>query len=332
MSDEEEGAAAPWAGPSHHGDNQAASMSDEGGNPLAQLQSQIFELGRKHDAVMSSIANLGDAQPRSIVYIPRKKQMAPFSGEPGKDVHTVDEFIDEVERAMRARGLHGEEQLALRDQFIEGVRDSTLQRELRRLIREKPDSSLFDVREEAIMWTLEDRPRSTNVERNRNLVGGGPDEVSGKTDSTSNAQTDLTTTLQEVVKIIALQGKAIGELTNAVRELTMQNASSEKGTKGVRFKIKPRYTDDGQPICLQWKQEPSIAVSQAMRGKSKDSQDILTKERFLERAVGKCPEVDIQIGGVPLRCLLDTGSNVSTLTESFFRDHLDGEDEDALYS
>lgn len=36
----------------------------------------------------------------------------------------------------------------------------------------------------------------------------------------------------------------------------------------------------------------------------------------------------IRIGGVPLRCLLDTGSNVSTLTESFFRNHLYGEDED----
>ncbi|XP_062420887.1 uncharacterized protein K02A2.6-like [Pungitius pungitius] len=69
-------------------------------------------------------------------------------------------------------------------------------------------------------------------------------------------------------------------------------------------------------------------MSWAMRGKSKGSKDVLTKERFLRHAVGKCPEVDIQIGGVLLRCLLDTGSNVSTLTESFFRDHLHGEDED----
>uniref|UniRef100_A0A672FZX6 Gypsy retrotransposon integrase-like protein 1 n=1 Tax=Salarias fasciatus TaxID=181472 RepID=A0A672FZX6_SALFA len=65
-----------------------------------------------------------------------------------------------------------------------------------------------------------------------------------------------------------------------------------------------------------------------MRGKSKGSDDNLTKERFLKNAVGQCPEVDIQIGGVPLRCILDTGSNVSTLTESFFRNHLHGEDND----
>ncbi len=34
------------------------------------------------------------------------------------------------------------------------------------------------------------------------------------------------------------------------------------------------------------------------------------------------------LGGVAIRCLLDTGSNVSTLTESFFKEHLHGEDKD----
>ncbi len=66
-----------------------------------------------------------------------------------------------------------------------------------------------------------------------------------------------------------------------------------------------------------------------MRGKPEGSRcSTLTKERFLERAVGKCPEVDIHIGGVPVRCLLDTGSNVSTLTERFFKENLHGEDKD----
>ncbi len=54
-----------------------------------------------------------------------------------------------------------------------------------------------------------------------------------------------------------------------------------------------------------------------MRGGTDGSRTgTLTKERFLERAVGKCPEVEIHAGGVAIRCLLDTGSNVSTLTES----------------
>lgn len=99
-----------------------------------------------------------------------------------------------------------------------------LRRELRRLVREKPDCNLIDVREEALMWTLEDCPHSTNAARNRNLVSSSTEEVEEKT------KTDLTVTLQEVVKIIAQQGKAIGELTNAVRELTMQQTAPESGT------------------------------------------------------------------------------------------------------
>lgn len=65
-----------------------------------------------------------------------------------------------------------------------------------------------------------------------------------------------------------------------------------------------------------------------MRGKTEGSPNALTKERFLRNAVGECPQIRIQIGGIPFQCLLDTGSNVSTMTESFFRDHLNGGDEE----
>ena len=38
--------------------------------------------------------------------------------------------------------------------------------------------------------------------------------------------------------------------------------------------------------------------------------------------MGECPEVYIKIGPIEVRCLLDTGAQVSTITESFFREHL----------
>lgn len=41
-------------------------------------------------------------------------------------------------------------------------------------------------------------------------------------------------------------------------------------------------------------------------------------DSLLHRAVGSCPEADVQIGNVSMRCLLDTGAQVSTVTESFF--------------
>ena len=40
-----------------------------------------------------------------------------------------------------------------------------------------------------------------------------------------------------------------------------------------------------------------------------------------ECLVGRCPTVDVLLREVPVRCLLDTGSNVSTITESFFEQH-----------
>lgn len=95
MSEDGEGATASVAGTSH--EDNAAFVSVDGGNTVSQLQSQILELSRKHNAVLSSMTNLGDVQTRPI---------APFCGEPSKDVHTVDELIEEVEQANATFSCH----------------------------------------------------------------------------------------------------------------------------------------------------------------------------------------------------------------------------------
>lgn len=67
-------------------------------------------------------------------------------------------------------------------------------------------------------------------------------------------------------------------------------------------------------------------MSRAIRGQPVDS----NQDELLKRAVGTCPQVDIKVLGVEVSCLLDTGSQVSTISESFFRQHLGGDDEDML--
>ena len=42
----------------------------------------------------------------------------------------------------------------------------------------------------------------------------------------------------------------------------------------------------------------------------------------MERAISKCPVVKVNVSGQSINCLLDTGAEVSTLTEEFFRNHL----------
>lgn len=43
---------------------------------------------------------------------------------------------------------------------------------------------------------------------------------------------------------------------------------------------------------------------------------------IIENAVGNCPEVKIKLGGVDVGCLIDTGAEVSTITESFYKEFL----------
>lgn len=72
-------------------------------------------------------------------------------------------------------------------------------------------------------------------------------------------------------------------------------------------------------------------MSQAIKGNTSDSVKAqITQDQLLARAVGTCPTVEINIRGVVTRCLLDTGSQVSTITEQFFRQHLCGEDDDMV--
>ncbi|RXN08447.1 hypothetical protein ROHU_024317 [Labeo rohita] len=70
---------------------------DKGGNAFLQLRSQIQELGRRHDQVMSTLAGLSTVNTRSYVYIPREKQIVPYCGDASKDCQTIDEFIEEFE-------------------------------------------------------------------------------------------------------------------------------------------------------------------------------------------------------------------------------------------
>lgn len=48
--------------------------------------------------------------------------------------------------------------------------------------------------------------------------------------------------------------------------------------------------------------------------------------------IAACPHVDVVMGGVTVPCLVDTGSMVSTITESFFREHFETWDQAKLRS
>ena len=61
---------------------------------------------------------------------------------------------------------------------------------------------------------------------------------------------------------------------------------------------------------------------------SNDDDDVNFKEKIINKSTGKCPETVIKIQGEPVRCLMDSGSEVSTLTESCVKQKLFKKDSD----
>ncbi|XP_065435190.1 uncharacterized protein LOC135977995 [Chrysemys picta bellii] len=66
----------------------------------------------------------------------------------------------------------------------------------------------------------------------------------------------------------------------------------------------------------------SLGKGQCVSSKEKDPDDVSVFNDFCGRAFGDCLTVDITIAGVRTRCLIDTGSEVTTISESYFRNYL----------
>ncbi|XP_067381076.1 uncharacterized protein [Channa argus] len=393
--------------------NDQDSDSEEDAVGQVDVQTQIIELAKKQQEVMSALSSLSTEPTRSYVYMPRERHIAPFSGDLDKDGRSVDEFIDEVERVLFTRNQSPPEQfdfvmsllrgpaleevrlrkddqteqtsdlfsylregfgdrrsssqllqnfysckerdgedirdfshvlsqalssvmkhyprsvangkIALRDQFIEGVRDPVLRRELRKYVRALPDSSLIEVREEAYSWSSEELGPG---------VKGGKSKVKACSHLTTDMQCRAVTTsenpcyLEVVMKALAEQGKvsASGQAEQSVSlDDVLKVLKEQVPTEVAQSFRKPSY------FKQFGKREPLVAVSRAMQGPMIDStKSELTREQVIERAIGKCPVVDVMLNKVATCCLLDTGSQVSTITDEFFRKHLLGDDDAML--
>ncbi|XP_026104542.1 uncharacterized protein LOC113076090 [Carassius auratus] len=158
----------------------------------------------------------------------------------GEDLRTYSHALSQILNTVLKQSSNAiaNANVALRDQFIEGVKDVALRRELRKLVRDKPQSTLVEVRDEALMWSLEDT----------NCI------VSSETTEAQCAAMVMpvasSVTLDDVLKVVAEQGKAIGELTQAVQRLTLHCPKPESLNR-PKSTMQPRFYDDGQPICFK---------------------------------------------------------------------------------
>lgn len=141
------------------------------------------------------------------------------------------------------------EKVVLRDQFIEGLRDSALRRELRKMVRDQPDSSLLDVRREALLWEMEEtRSHRPRVVKSNQVKS----EVSESQLSAAETNNGQSTALDDVQKAVAQQGKqlvelgkTLADLASAVTELSKRTTQMTFQEHKLRATLRPRFTPDG---------------------------------------------------------------------------------------
>lgn len=76
---------------------------------LTQLRDELVRLNEQTRAWRAN-ANDNGVSTCSYIYVPRERQVQPFSGECGADGRCVEEFIDEAERVLRSREQTTDEQ------------------------------------------------------------------------------------------------------------------------------------------------------------------------------------------------------------------------------
>lgn len=224
----------------------------------------------------------------------------------------------------------------LKEQFVLGLRDDNLRREMKRQTREKPTLTFSLLMQAAIDWSEEE-------------------ETSQALRDKSHARGAVTTvTTEETPSALSLQAlhESIQKLAARQEELyrAVQVAEKRKG----RPQRPPQRDEAGQLICYscgepghisrkcikgQGKQRQATAFTSDMSsgdpgGQAEGAVSTATVGPIMPTSVlvaghsatpsgafGNCFTVNVRISGVETCCLLDTGSEVTTISEAHFKRH-----------
>lgn len=132
--------------------------------------------------------------------------------------HALAQALSQITK--RALEAVGDEKTILRDQFVEGIRDPALRRELRRYVRDKPESSMVEVREEAYLWGWEEQSGRVRTTKSRSGTYGSYSESAHCAEVKAMGHNPVT--LSTVMDVVTEKGRQIHELTQAINSLMTQ--------------------------------------------------------------------------------------------------------------
>ena len=131
---------------------------------------------------------------------------------------------------------------ALREHFAENARDPLLRKELKKFIRTPPEVSFLDTREEAIRWAEEDEKS----------CGPRPRVASSHETSTSTKPSSLKSAMNEMIKTVQGQQKAIEDLAANLKKLnTVPTNRGQNAQFQPQFQQRQPRPDAGGDRCYQ---------------------------------------------------------------------------------
>ncbi|XP_036374266.1 uncharacterized protein LOC118770612 [Megalops cyprinoides] len=227
-------------------------------------------------------------------------------------------------------------------QFVEHVLDPGLRRELKRLVRQTPGLSMLEVR--AIRWEQEGRP--SDYARGRSYSVPSLCAVQCSRVQQNSHPPSVNPAASEMAELRAMllkQQEQINQLTTSLTSLQVPAHYPRPGRPNSvicrRCQRRSHYAREcdnervaparnrvpspqGQTnyLCFSagGKLAPSNVQSHTLEGDMTGSHDQRPISNTVSSIVGSCPKVAVRVGGVVVNCLLDTGSMVSTMVESFF--------------
>ena len=256
---------------------------------------------------------------------------------------------------VKAEAIADKDDLVLKERFAEGIFDAGLKREMKRLNTERPTMKFFELRDSARSWEEDskDKKHTRSSEAAAAEVSLQSDAITSKFLQLFEEQQKQLKELSETVKLLKegpptqgssnFRGRGHGRFSHrrgynrrGGHHNFQDRGHSQDESRDSRHRNDHEATDKTKPTicyycngenhtekyCLkkkndQWKLSLNSSSHVVTICEMKNVMPESLRRKF-HKIAGKCPEVLVSIAGVKIWCLLDSGSQVSTVTESFF--------------
>lgn len=231
--------------------------------------------------------------------------------------------------------------LMLKEQLALGLWDDILRREIKKRFKENEGLTFSELMQDAISWSEEEETRTSDGLRSVPRSKGVVDVTVAAEESMSQLTMEI---LHEEIKKIASRQDELFQMMNSKgRGMPPGRDGMVRGLPpdGVRFICytcnEPGHTSrrcprrrvpaspeppppmTEEPPVAEGTVQQSPGVSIVLSRLAKQSTDV--SSGLNESAFGDCLAVDVKIAGVTTKCLLDTGSEVTTIRECYFKRH-----------